>query len=160
MNRYHAQSIQKNVSILESAPCQGDSGGGLIVEKNSQTYLAGVVSGAKGQNSQLCLPTNNILFSDAGDYYDLYQKASRYVQQNPARETISTDEGFTKLSRKSCAATYVSCKQAKCIPFEQLCDGRANCDNDELDEQCEFRATHHMLITGVSILKVYIINIG
>uniref|UniRef100_A0A336KWG6 CSON015402 protein n=1 Tax=Culicoides sonorensis TaxID=179676 RepID=A0A336KWG6_CULSO len=123
-----------------SAACIGDSGGGLVVKDANQLYLSGVVSGT--YNSESCEYRENVIFSDAGAYNDLYRDAQRYL--NSLKQS---------LPRKSCPASDFPCKNSKCIPFEKVCDGSSDCDDDESSDQCKFRATHHMLITGLSILK-------
>lgn len=132
--------------MVDSAPCTGDSGSGLVIQQNDKLYLAGVVSGVLNMNPT-CLPRSDVLFADAREYYDFFMKILNRLKF-PSKS--SSSKTFQK---KSCPGTDVFCGE-QCIPLTDLCDKVKVCGKTSLEKQCQNRATHQMLITGLSILKV------
>ncbi|KAH9420066.1 Tryptase alpha/beta-1 [Dermatophagoides pteronyssinus] len=69
------------------SPCYGDSGSGLIIERNGKPYLVGITSSILAAS---CQPNNVALFTDVSFYYkwiigkmgDDYQHEQQQQQQN------------------------------------------------------------------------------
>ncbi|XP_055546530.1 serine protease easter-like [Wyeomyia smithii] len=61
-----------------SAPCNGDSGGGLMMQRGDAWYLAGIVSFTKvrGSGSDLCLADSYTAFTNVTAYWDWIEKTT------------------------------------------------------------------------------------
>lgn len=54
-----------------TSPCNGDSGGGLMFERDSSWYLRGIISVSVGKDGQnVCDPYHYIIFTDVPKYMD------------------------------------------------------------------------------------------
>ncbi|XP_058450590.1 serine protease easter-like [Malaya genurostris] len=61
-----------------SAPCNGDSGGGLMLQRGDAWYLAGIVSFTKirGSGSDLCLADSYTAFTNVTAYWDWIERVT------------------------------------------------------------------------------------
>lgn len=62
-----------------AAVCQGDSGGGFIVEREGLPYVVGVVSTSSDKIGGGCSPDDPARFNRLAPYLNLFQKAKRYL---------------------------------------------------------------------------------
>lgn len=62
-----------------AAVCQGDSGGGFIVERDGVQYVVGVVSTSSNKIGAKCNPQDPARFTRLAPYLNLFQKAKRYL---------------------------------------------------------------------------------
>ncbi|XP_063701143.1 uncharacterized protein LOC134831355 [Culicoides brevitarsis] len=121
--------------------CQGDSGGGFIVEREGINYVVGVVSTSSDKSLAGCNPDMPATFNKLAPYLYLFQKAKRYL-----------------LLFENCEDYKFKCNSGKCINIEQLCDGIIDCDQDGLAEDeakvnCNLLATQKMLSFGAKLLE-------
>lgn len=59
-----------------TSPCNGDSGGGLVLKRNRDTwYLRGIVSlSVAKENLNFCDPNYYVIFTDTARYVDFIRK--------------------------------------------------------------------------------------
>uniref|UniRef100_A0A336MIR4 CSON002307 protein n=1 Tax=Culicoides sonorensis TaxID=179676 RepID=A0A336MIR4_CULSO len=120
--------------------CQGDSGGGYIVERNGINYLVGVVSTSLNKHEKSCNPNESARFNRISPYLNLFQKAKKYL-----------------LLFQTCEDYKFKCQSGKCINIEQICDGTIDCDQDDLSEDekqnsCKLYPQQRMLQIGAQLL--------
>lgn len=55
---------------LGTSPCNGDSGGGIVFNRNNVWYLRGLVSLSVAKNGYLCDTGNYVIFTDLTKFND------------------------------------------------------------------------------------------
>ncbi|KAL1380002.1 hypothetical protein pipiens_020063, partial [Culex pipiens pipiens] len=89
--------------------CNGDSGGGLFVERNGVWYLGGIVSfsKARGPGSNLCVTDGYAGFTEVARFVEWIQRVSevKVVRQRISEITITRDLGYPI---NACHATIIS----------------------------------------------------
>ncbi|OTF81036.1 Group 3 mite allergen-like protein (serine protease) [Euroglyphus maynei] len=75
------------------SPCYGDSGSGLIIERNGRPYLVGITSSIVAAS---CEPNNVALFTDVSFYYNwiIEKMGDDYEQQQRQRQQSQYDDDF------------------------------------------------------------------